>query len=166
MNDPAGMPPLAPAAVAPALPTGRGALRHRLLLALGWLNVAIAIVGALVPLVPTTIFLLIAIWCFARSSPRFADWLYGHRTCGHALRRWRDARIVPLRAKVLATLSMATSLALAHAFCPELAVANWTATGLCIAVACYLWSRPHESDAGRPAVTAILPVDDRSQEPA
>ena len=120
------------------------------MLAFGWLNVALGVIGALVPLMPTTVFLLIAVWCFTRSSPRFADWLYGHRTYGRALRRWRDERIVPLRAKVLATLSMATSLALFHAFRPELTTAWWVAFGCCFAVAAFLWSRPHVS-RGEPA---------------
>lgn len=109
----------------------------------GAINVGLGLVGAFLPLVPTTVFLLIAAWCFAKSSPRFADWLYGHKRFGPALCRWRDARIVPLQAKLLATVSMTASVGMLHGFYPQIGIAKWAITGVCFALIGFLLSRPH-----------------------
>ena len=63
------------------------------------------------PLLPTTVFLLVALWAFSKSSPRFHDWLYRHPRFGPALRAWRRDRAIPLPAKIWASGTLAASLA-------------------------------------------------------
>ena len=58
------------------------------LLALGWICVALGVVGMAIPGLPTTVFLIIALWAFSRSSHRFHDWLYAHPHLGPPLRAW------------------------------------------------------------------------------
>lgn len=58
---------------------------------LGWCAVALAIAGAMLPGVPTTVFVLAASYCFSRSSPRFAQWLRDNRRFGPTLRRFASA---------------------------------------------------------------------------
>lgn len=111
----------------------------------GWLNVMFGIAGAFLPLVPTTVFLLIALWCFLRSSPRFAAWLYSHEVLGRTLRRWQEERIIPMKAKIAAFLSISASIALVHAFYPGMGPVKWLVTGICLAVLVFLMTRPHES---------------------
>jgi len=77
---------------------------------LAWLFLALGVVGAALPVLPTTPFLLLALWAFSRSSRRFHDWLYHHRLLGPPLQRWRRERVVPLRVKAVAALSMLASL--------------------------------------------------------
>ncbi len=67
----------------------------------------LAALGVLLPVLPTTPFLLIAAACFARSSPRFYDWLLANRIFGPLIRDWREHRSIPLRAKVLAVVLIA-----------------------------------------------------------
>lgn len=80
-------------------------------LASGWLLVAIGIVGAFLPVLPTTPFLLLAAWCFARSSPRLEAWLLNHKVFGPPLRDWRERGAINRRAKIMACLLMAASYA-------------------------------------------------------
>lgn len=81
-----------------------------LLLAFGWLNVGLGVLGAVLPVMPTTVFLLLALWAFSKSSRRFHRWLYTHPTLGRTLRDWHEHRVIPTRAKVLALSMMAASL--------------------------------------------------------
>ena len=83
--------------------------RRWLLATTGVLCVALAIVGVLLPLLPTTPFLLLAAACFAHSSDRLYDWLTTHRWLGPYIRNYREHRAVTMRAKVFAlTLLWAT----------------------------------------------------------
>ena len=81
-------------------------------LMLGLLLVGIGVVGIFVPLLPTTDFMLLALPCFARSSPRLEAWLLDHPRFGPAIRAWRRDRAVPRHAKVMAGLGMAVGYAI------------------------------------------------------
>ncbi|MBI1394282.1 MAG: DUF454 family protein [Alphaproteobacteria bacterium] len=94
----------------------RAGARHCLWLGAGWLFVAIGAVGAVVPLLPTTSFLLLAAFCFSRSSPRLHHWLISHPTFGPPIRDWREHGAIRRSAKALALLGMGASVALAAAF--------------------------------------------------
>lgn len=76
-----------------------------------WLFFVLGVVGTVLPLVPTTPFLLLALWAFSRCSARFHHWLYHHRIFGPPLQRWRRERVVPLRVKAVAVGSMLASMA-------------------------------------------------------
>jgi uncharacterized protein len=77
---------------------------------LGWTFFALGVIGAFLPVLPTTPFMLLALWAFSRSSPRLELWLLQHRTFGPPLRAWRAHRVVSWRAKIIAWTSMAASL--------------------------------------------------------
>ena len=82
----------------------------------GWRIVGLAatgcgFVGAFLPLVPTTPFLLLATFAFARSSPRLHQWLITHRAFGPLIRNWQRHGAIDRRSKVLAILVMMATLA-------------------------------------------------------
>lgn len=79
-------------------------------LVLGWSFVALGLLGVVLPLLPTTPFMLVALGCFARSSERFHGWLYHHRLFGPPLRQWEAHRVIPPSAKVAALTMMTASM--------------------------------------------------------
>ena len=87
-------------------------LLHGVLLATGFLSVGLGIAGIFLPVLPTTPFLLLAGFCFARTSPRFHHWLLNNRLCGPYLRRFRDGERMKLSDLVTTLLVMWASIAL------------------------------------------------------
>ena len=82
------------------------------LIGFGWVCVALGAVGLVVPGMPTTVFLLVALWAFSKSSERFRTWLYDHKHLGPPIRDWHEHRVIPARAKIAALAMMAASLAI------------------------------------------------------
>ncbi|KFK97562.1 MULTISPECIES: DUF454 family protein [unclassified Serratia (in: enterobacteria)] len=82
-----------------------------LIMSLGWLAVVLATLGVVLPLLPTTPFLLLAAWCFARSSPRFHHWLLYRSWFGSYLRHWQQHRALPAGAKWKALLLIIVTFA-------------------------------------------------------
>ena len=80
-------------------------------LCLGWFFVALGVIGAFLPVLPTTPFLLLAVACFARSSPKLEAWLMEHKTFGPPLKNWRERGAISRRAKIMAISLMALSYA-------------------------------------------------------
>ena len=68
----------------------------------GWLAVAVGGVGIVVPGLPTTVFFIIAAWCFGRSSPRFEQWVLNLPKIGPMVRAHRAGLGMPRRAKAWA----------------------------------------------------------------
>ena len=77
-----------------------------LLKILGLFFVALAVLGAALPVLPTTPFLILAASCFAKSSPRLHKKLLDNRVFGPLIRDWHDHRSIPKKGKVIAIISM------------------------------------------------------------
>ncbi|MAO92320.1 MAG: hypothetical protein CMM78_08280 [Rhodospirillaceae bacterium] len=114
-------------------------------LLIGCVFVGLGFIGAFLPLLPTVPFLLLALWCFARSSQRFHDWLYHHPRFGPPLREWDQHGVIPVRAKILSTAMMAVSMAIMLAVTDLSAWAYGGIAAVLLCVSLYILSRP-----GRP----------------
>jgi uncharacterized protein len=99
------------------------------------------VLGAFLPVLPTTPLLLVALWAFAKSSARLERWLLEHPRFGPRLVAWRAHRVIPLAVKLTAWGSMLASLTIM-----TIAGAPWVATGGAAAVmaigAFYIAMRP------------------------
>lgn len=76
---------------------------------LAYVSVGLALIGAVLPLIPTTPFLLVAAWSAGRGSPRLANWLDNHQHFRPMISGWKQHGAVPLSAKSLASLLLAFS---------------------------------------------------------
>jgi hypothetical protein len=104
----------------------------------GALAVLLGILGIFLPLLPTTPFLLLASWCFARGSTRLHRWLLSHPVFGEYLRNFEAGRGIPLKAKIVATVLLWTSLLMAMGRFDSPAIPALLAlTGACVSL--YLW---------------------------
>ncbi len=81
-------------------------------LLLGFVLVGLGVIGAFLPVMPTTVFLIGATWAFSMSSKRFESWLLDHPRFGPSLVAWRAERVIPRRVKLTAWISMAASLSI------------------------------------------------------
>jgi uncharacterized membrane protein YbaN (DUF454 family) len=91
--------PMARHAIEPADEPILSRAKRAALLVLGTVMVALGVVGILLPVLPTTCFLLAAAACYGRSSERFYRWLFTNPLFGEYLRTYRDERAMPSRIK-------------------------------------------------------------------
>lgn len=112
-------------------------------LVLGWTMLGLAFIGALLPLMPSTIFLILAGWFFARSSPRLELWLLDNSRFGPVLRNWRDHGAVSTSAKLMACAGMVMGFFI---FWVTGQPAPWLLLllgAILLACACYITTRPN-----------------------
>ena len=115
--------------------------RRHLWMALGWASLGLGALGVLLPLLPTTPFLLLAAYFFSRSSERLHAWLLNHRVFGPPIENWRTHRAISAKAKLAALAAMALILAISVAA----DVPAWTLAVqavILIGVAVFLLTRP------------------------
>ena len=87
-------------------------MKRTILISLGWLCVGLGFVGVFVPGIPTTIFLIIALWAFTKSSEKLRHWLLNHKRFGPILNNWQEHKVVPRRAKILMVVLMSLAVIL------------------------------------------------------
>lgn len=107
----------------------------------GAVALAFGVVGVVTPLLPTVPFLLLAAFCFARSSGRLHHWLLTHPKLGQPIRDWQQSGAISLKAKWLATLSIGVTFAVSVLLALPLWVLAIQATVL-TAVLVFIWQRP------------------------
>src|SRR3954471_11414270 len=98
--------------VEPTPPKQQPALIRGVWLVLGLICVGLGIIGALLPLLPTTVFLILAAGCFARSSPRLEAWLLDHPRFAPTWGPWRANGAISRKAKIAACSGIALGFVL------------------------------------------------------
>ena len=83
-----------------------------LLIIFGTISLVLGIVGIVIPLLPTTPFLLLAAACYARSSEKFYTWLLTNRWFGNYLKNYYEGKGIPLQAKILTITILWTTIIL------------------------------------------------------
>lgn len=85
-------------------------IRKALLIFAGTLCVGLGVLGMFLPLLPTTVFLLLAAYCYSRSSEKFHNWLVNNRLCGSYIRNYKSGRGISVRQKVSTILTLWVSI--------------------------------------------------------
>lgn len=109
--------------------------------AAGWLFVGLGLVGAALPVMPTTCFMIAALACFTRGSPRLANWLLNHPRFGPPLRDWQHHRAISPRTKRVAVTAIGFAWLIVVA-----TTSGWLlplAVGVVLSlVVAFIWTRP------------------------
>ena len=107
----------------------------------GALCLVLGVIGAFVPLMPSTVFFIGAAACFAYASPRLERWLLSFELIGEPVRAWRERGAIALPAKVMATLGMGLGLVLFTLSGPG-PWALGAAAVLLVLCGVFIWTRP------------------------
>ena len=103
--------------------------------------ITLGIIGAILPGMPTTVFLILAAWAASKGGPQMDAWLLNHPKYGATLRNWREYGTVPRKAKWIASIMMLISGVLMLFTNAPILVKVFTDVTMLI-VAIWLWSRP------------------------
>ncbi|AEF55286.1 YbaN family protein [Marinomonas posidonica] len=116
-----------------------------LFLLLGWLSLITGIIGIYLPLLPTTPLVLLAAWCFSKSSERFHSWLMNHKFFGPIVRDWQSEDGIPKRSRnraiIFMWLGMSISMLIVYRFW---ATVGLISIGVCVSI--YLLRLPLRED--------------------
>ncbi|MEM9441754.1 MAG: YbaN family protein [Pseudomonadota bacterium] len=115
----------------------------------GSISLGIGVVGIILPLLPTTPFVILAAYCYARSSKHMHDWLLTHRVFGPLINDWRRQGAIRRPAKILATVSIAAVFIISLLLGVATSVLLIQAAVL-LAVLAFIWTRP-DGDGGKEA---------------
>lgn len=112
---------------------------------LGWIALVLGIIGAFLPLLPTTPFLLLAAWSFSQGSEKLHLWIMTHPKLSPPIIDWQENRAIQRSTKVTATFTMLAMIGLTALFASQLAIPSWAViiqAVILTIVAAFLWTRP------------------------
>ena len=115
-------------------------VKRYMYLLLGWIAVGLGALGIFLPILPTVPFMILAAFCFARSSPRLEAWLVEHEQFGPHIRAWRDHGAISRKGKIMALIAFVVSFIVALIF----AKAPYSYIPIAAAVigGTWIWTRP------------------------
>lgn len=109
-------------------------------ISVGVISLLLGIIGVVTPVLPTTPFILLSGYCFARGSERFHDWILAHRYFGPMIRAFRDEKRIPLKAKIFATIMIALTMSVTSIFFVKKVYAIVAMASVGVAVVTYIWT--------------------------
>ena len=108
----------------------------------GWISLALGVLGVILPLLPTTPFVLLSAFCFSKSSHRFHQWLLHHKLFGPLIKDWQKHGVIKLRAKLLATVSMLVMVSISLYFVTIPWIYILAIMLMISGVLVFIWTRP------------------------
>jgi len=109
---------------------------------MGCVFFALGVIGVFLPVLPTTPFMLLALWAFARSSQRLHDYIWHHKRYGPMVRAWQEQGAIPLGAKISALVVMSVSATTLYIFGDIPTYGLLSAFGLMFCAALFILTRP------------------------
>jgi uncharacterized membrane protein YbaN (DUF454 family) len=112
-----------------------------LLLIAGWISVVLGAIGAILPIMPTTPFLILAAYLFSKSSPRFHKWLLELPKFGPIIKQWEETKTIRKEVKITAIVVLSISMMVTITFVPVKQIVKLVMIFFWISVSIYIWTR-------------------------
>lgn len=110
----------------------------------GWFFIALGVAGIILPGLPTTPFILLAAWFFARSSDKMYNKLINHKQLGPVILNWEQHKIIPKKVKLIATFAIVTCTAISFFFSDMHHLLSLAILLLVLYALRFIWTKPHE----------------------
>lgn len=120
-------------------------MKKTALLIAGHICLVLGIAGAMLPVLPTTPFLLLAAYCYSKSSNKLHSWILNHKYFGPPLRNWERNGVISLKAKILATIMLGLVIIFRMPYLKIALVIRIIAISILVMVLIFIWSRPSRS---------------------
>ena len=111
---------------------------------LAWVSFVLGVIGAFLPIIPTTPFLILSAFLFSKSSPRFHAWVLNLPLAGEAIRDWQVNRVIRPRAKILCALMIILSLTLMWMKVPVMVPVKILITIILVSVGTFVVTRKNQ----------------------
>lgn len=123
---------------------------------IGGTSLSLGVMGAFLPILPSTCFILLASWAFANSSPTFHNWLYFNSPFSESIQNWKQHRVIPLKARWIATASITASYSISFILINNVYILSGLGVGLAILLL-FLHSKPSEVQEIQPVTYSQSP---------
>jgi len=111
---------------------------------LGWISVILGVIGAILPVMPTTPFLILAAYLFSKSSPRFHRWLLNLPTFGPIIKEWEEKKTIKKKIKIQAITLLSLSMIITLSFVPVKVEVKYVLASAWVLVSLFIWTRKSE----------------------
>ena len=139
-------------------------MKKILLIIAGWLSLIAGLIGILLPLLPTTPFVLLSAYCFSRSSSRLHNWLLSHPWFGPPIRQWQENHTVSRNHKTKALFLIIASFTLTLLLTPLPLIAKAGLVLLALVLMLIVARLPEGDQAHRPGDLSRQKDDTSTQE--
>lgn len=112
---------------------------------LGYLSLALGVIGIFLPVMPTTPFIIVAAFCFSKSNKKIHRWLRQHKIFGSALRDWESHKVIKTKFKIIASITMTSGLIYPIFFSNYDKRVNIVIISVLAIVFIFIWSRPSKA---------------------
>ena len=129
---------------------------RRIYFVTGWAMLGLGTTGVVLPLLPTTPFVLAAAWCFCRSSPSMAAWLQEHPVLGQSITNWQREGAVSWRSKIAAVASMGFGYAMTLGLTRLDQISAALLAALLLAHTTFILTRPSPTDGNAEQLFVVI----------
>ena len=120
-------------------PGGKKIIQNHLLIILGWFFIVLAAIGAMLPILPTTPFLIVALALFAKSSPRFHQMLLNNAWFGPTLKQWEDKKTLSRKTKYKAIFLIVITFSISIAILDDKIGLQLLLVGIALVLLFFIW---------------------------